>query len=86
MRNINERSTDIVANTSEKFLCASIKHTEITDFATSGLPLNENDMDKQGKEKRISYIDSMVFLNSLLRSLGDNLPTDKFHSVRDFAT
>ena len=86
MRNIKERNTDIVAITSEKFLCTTLKHTEISNLAESHLPSNKIDKDKHGKAMMIRYIESMAFLNSSLRLLGDNLLVDKFQNVKDFAT
>ena len=77
LRNLGDRFTSVIANSSEKFLCAQIQHeTDRTEDKKKN-PLNA---------PKIKYIDSLAFLNSSLANLASNLSEDKFHATQRFAT
>ena len=77
LRNLGDRFTSVIANSSEKFLCAQIQHE--TDR-------KEDAMENPLHAPRIRYIDSLAFLNSSLANLASNLSEDKFHATQRFAT
>ena len=77
LRNLGDRFTSVIANSSEKFLCAQIQHeTERTEDDNKN-PINA---------PKIKYIDSLAFLNSSLANLASNLSDDKVHETQRFAT
>ena len=77
LRHLGDRFTSVIANSSEKFLCAQIQHETDRTEDDKKNPLNA---------PKIKYIDSLAFLNSSLANLASNLSEDKFHATQRFAT